>query len=94
MKALKAFIKPFDNKEVWKKKFKLIFSSSSGIGAGRVKTYDYHIWQVTTSRGVDSNEIYQLRAGDVIMSRSHDKLKLWYLLYHNTYGHQIWQDGD
>ena len=43
------------------------------------KTYDYQIWQAGTSRGVDSNENSQPRAGDIIVSRSPDKLKLLYL---------------
>ena len=45
-------------------------------------------------RGVDSNEINQARAGDIVTSRSLDKLKPSYLHYHSDYGHQTWQDGD
>ena len=38
------------------------------------KTYDYLSFQASTSRGVDSNETNQAGAGNVITSRSSDKL--------------------
>ena len=49
--------------------------------------------QAGTSREVDSNEINQAGAGDVITSRSHDKIKTLYLHYQSVSGHQTWQDG-
>ena len=58
------------------------------------KTYDHQIWQACTSTGVYSNETNQAGAGDVITSRSHDKLKILYLHYQGAYGHQTWQDGN
>ena len=39
------------------------------------KTYDYQIWPTGASIGFDSNEANQARAGDVITSRLHYKLK-------------------
>ena len=50
--------------------------------------------QVHTSRGIGSNETSQAGAGDVITSRSLDKLKPLYLYYHSTFGHPTWQDFD
>ena len=38
-------------------------------------THDYQIWQAGTSTGFESNKTIQVGAGDVIMSRSSDKLK-------------------
>ena len=57
------------------------------------KSYDHHILQAGTSTGFDLNETYQAGAGDVIMSRSRDKLKT-YLHYQSAYGHQTWQDAN
>ena len=57
------------------------------------KTYDHQIWQADTSIGFDSNEYNQAGTGDVIMSRSLDKLKT-YLHYQRAYGHQSWQDDN
>ena len=54
------------------------------------KTYDQQIWQVGISTGFDSNKTNQVVAGDVITSRSRDKLKT-YLHYQSAYGHQTWQ---
>ena len=48
------------------------------------KTYDYQIWQTGTFREVDVNETNQTGDGDVITSRSRDKLKQLYLHYHNA----------
>ena len=56
------------------------------------KTYDHQICQAGTSIGFDSNETNQAGAGDVITSRSRDKLK--HLLNQSVYGHQTWQDGN
>ena len=47
-----------------------------------------------TSAGFDSNEIIQTGAGDVITSRSCDKLKALYLHYQGAHGHQTRQDGN
>ena len=44
--------------------------------------------QVRTSRGGDSNETNQAGSGDVIRSRSRDKIKALYLHYHSAYGHE------
>ena len=44
---------------------------------------DRQIWQVGTSRGINSNEINE-DAADTITSRLRDKLKK-YILYHNAY---------
>ena len=44
-------------------------------------TYDDQIWQAGTSTGFDSNETNQASPGDVIRSRSRDKLKTLYLHY-------------
>ena len=52
------------------------------------KTYDHQIWQAGTCTGFDSNETNQAGAGDVITSRSCDKLKT-YFRYQSAYGHQI-----
>ena len=49
---------------------------------------------VTISGGFDSNETTQADAGDVITSRSRDKLKTLYLNYESAYGHQTWEDGN
>ena len=57
------------------------------------KTYDHQFWQVGTSTRLGSNGANQAGAGDVITSRSHDKLKT-YLSYQSTYGDQIFQDGN
>ena len=54
------------------------------------KTYN-QIRQVGTSTGFSSNETNHAGAGDVITSRSRDKLKT-YLHYQSAYGHQTWQD--
>ena len=43
------------------------------------KTYEHQICQATTFTGFDSNETNQAVAGDVIISRSCDKLKRLYL---------------
>ena len=48
------------------------------------KTYDYQIWQAGTCRGVDSNEVNQVGAGDAITWRSRHKLKPLYLHYHRA----------
>ena len=40
-------------------------------------TYDHQIWQAGTSTGFDSNQTNQAGAGDVITSRSCDKLKTY-----------------
>ena len=58
------------------------------------KTYNHQIWQAGTSTGFDLNETNQAGAGDVITSRSRDKLKTLYLHYHSVYDHQTWQDGN
>ena len=55
--------------------------------------YDHQIWQAGTPTGFDSNETNQAGAGDVITSRSHEKLKT-YFHYQSAYGHQTWQDGN
>ena len=55
--------------------------------------YDHQIWQAGTLTGFDSNETNQAGAGDVITSRSHEKLKT-YFHYQSAYGHQTWQDGN
>ena len=47
-----------------------------------------------TSAGFDSNETNQTGAGDIITSRSCDKLKALYVLYQSVYSHQTWQDGN
>ena len=44
--------------------------------------------QVHTSRGGDLNETNQAGSGDVIRSRSRDKIKALYLHYHSAYGHE------
>ena len=36
----------------------------------------------------------QASAGDVITSRSNDKLKTLYLHYQSAYGYKMWQDGN
>ena len=41
------------------------------------KTYDHQIWHAGVSRGVDSNKTNQSGAGDVITSRSGDKLQTY-----------------
>ena len=41
----------------------------------------HQIWQADTSTGFDSNETNQAGAGDLIMSRSREKLKTLYLRY-------------
>ena len=51
------------------------------------KTYDHKIRQASTSTGFHSNETNQAGAGNAITSRSHDKLKPWYIHYQNVYGH-------
>ena len=51
-------------------------------------TYDYQIWQGWTSTGFDSEETNQAGAGEVITSRSNDKLNTLYLHYMSAYGHQ------
>ena len=56
------------------------------------KTYDNEIQQTGTSREGDLNETSQADVGDVITSRSRDKLKT-YIHYQSAYGHQTWQDG-
>ena len=53
-----------------------------------------HIKPMTISGGFDSNETTQADAGDVITSRSRDKLKTLYLNYESAYGHQSWEDGN
>ena len=45
------------------------------------------MWQADTSIGVDLNESNLAGAGNVIMSRSLDKLKT-YFNYQSAYGHQ------
>ena len=57
-------------------------------------TYDYQIWHGDTFGGVNSNVANQADAGDVITSRSRDKLKPLYLHYYSAYGHHSWQDDD
>ena len=56
-------------------------------------TYDHQIWQAGTSTGVELNETNQTGAGDLITSRSRNKLKILYLYNHSAYGYQTWQDG-
>ena len=55
-----------------------------------------NLWQRNLAsryiREVDLNEASQAGVGDVITSRSRDKLKT-YLHYQSVYGHQTWQDG-
>ena len=50
------------------------------------KTYNHQIWQVGTSNQAD--------AGDVITSRSLDKLNTLYLLYPSAHDQQTLQDGN
>ena len=50
--------------------------------------------QAGTSRRLDWNEANQAGAGDVIMSRSLDKLKTLYLHSQSANCHETWQDGD
>ena len=50
-------------------------------------TYDHQIWQGDTAGEGDLNEINQAGAAGVIMSRSRDKLKPFYVHYHRAYGH-------
>ena len=56
-------------------------------------TYDHQIWQAGTSTGIHSSDTNQAGAGDVIMSKSRDKIKT-YLNYQSAYGHQTWQDDN
>ena len=56
--------------------------------------YDHQIWQAGTSKRGAANEINQTCAGDVIFSRSGDKLKTLCLHYKSVYGYQPWQDGN
>ena len=42
----------------------------------------------------NSNKTNQAGPGDVIASRSRDKLKRLYLHYRSAYGNQTWQDGN
>ena len=58
------------------------------------KTYGYQILQVGKSTRCDSNENNQAGSGDVITSRSRDKLKALYLHYQGVSCHQTWQDGN
>ena len=58
------------------------------------KNSGHQIWEAGTSTGFDSNEINHARVGDMIMSRSRDKLKQLYLYYQSVYGQQTWQDGN
>ena len=51
------------------------------------------ITQAGTSIGFDSNDTNQAGAGDVITSRSRDKLKTC-LNSLRPYDHQTWQDGN
>ena len=51
-------------------------------------TYGHQICQASKSREGDSNETKQTGAGDIITSKSLDKL---YLHYGSAYGHQTWQ---
>ena len=53
--------------------------------------YDHQIWQADAPTAFDSNETNPTGGGDVIMSRSRDKLKSLNLHYHNAYGHQTCQ---
>ena len=55
------------------------------------KTYDHQICQAGTSTGFDSNETNQASAGDVITSRSCEKLKK-YLCYQSAHGYRTWQE--
>ena len=57
------------------------------------KIYDQQIWQAGTFTGFDSKETNQEGAGDVITSRSRDKIKT-YPHYQSAYGYQTWQDGN
>ena len=57
-------------------------------------TYDHQIWQGDTAGEGDLNEINQAGAAGVIMSRSRDKLKPFYVHYHSVYGYHTWQDYD
>ena len=41
------------------------------------ETYGHEIWQAGTSTGFDSNKTNQAGPGDVIMSRSSNKLKTY-----------------
>ena len=50
------------------------------------------MWQTDISTGVDSIVKNQAGAGDVITSRSCDRLKALYLHYQCAYGNQTWQD--
>ena len=52
-------------------------------------TYDHRICQPCTSTGFDSNQTNQAGAGDLITSRSSDKLKVIYLDYHSAYGTKL-----
>ena len=56
-------------------------------------TYDHQIWQAGTSTEIHSSDTNQAGAGDVIMSKSRDKIKT-YLNYQSAYGHQTWQDDN
>ena len=56
------------------------------------KSYDHQMWQTDISTGVDSIVKNQAGAGDVITSRSCDRLKALYLHYQCAYGNQTWQD--
>ena len=57
-------------------------------------TFGHQIWQAGTSTRFDSIETNQAGAGDVITSRSRDKVKALCLHYHTGYDHQTWQDGN
>ena len=52
------------------------------------------MWQAVASTAFDSNYTNQAGGGDVIMSRSREKLKTLFLHYQSTCGHQILQDGN
>ena len=58
------------------------------------KTYDHQVRQAGTSTEFDSNETNQAGAGDVIRSRSCEKLKTLYLHYQSACSHITGQDGN
>ena len=49
--------------------------------------------QAGTSKGFDSKKTNRADAGDVITSRSRDKIKT-YLHHQSAYNRQTWQDGN
>ena len=48
------------------------------------KTYDHQIWQACTSTEFNSSKANQAGTGDVITSRSRNKLKQLHLHYHSV----------